>query len=318
MSRHASLSLDLDNQWSYMKTHGDPAWQDYPTYLDVVVPRFLEFMRERRLDITVFIVGQDAARAENREALQMIPAAGHEIGNHSFHHEPWLHKYSREEIQREIGRAHDAIAEVTGHEPVGFRGPGFSVSEDTLTTLGSHGYRYDASTLPTFIGPLARAYYFKTSKLSEAEIEDRAALFGHWRDVLRPVKPYRWTAGDIVEVPVTTIPLLRVPFHFSYLLYLSDFSERLAEWYLAAALRLCRLTGVEPSLLLHPLDFLGPEDAEGLEFFPGMTVDAATKLARLDRYVAAISRRFDIVPMGRHVDAIERRPLSTRSADFRR
>ena len=24
----ASVSLDLDNQWSYMKTHGDPAWQD--------------------------------------------------------------------------------------------------------------------------------------------------------------------------------------------------------------------------------------------------------------------------------------------------
>jgi peptidoglycan-N-acetylglucosamine deacetylase len=22
----ASLSLDLDNKWSYMKTHGDPGW----------------------------------------------------------------------------------------------------------------------------------------------------------------------------------------------------------------------------------------------------------------------------------------------------
>jgi hypothetical protein len=24
----ASLSLDLDNLWSYMKTHGDPGWED--------------------------------------------------------------------------------------------------------------------------------------------------------------------------------------------------------------------------------------------------------------------------------------------------
>ena len=29
----ASLSLDLDNQWSYMKTHGDAGWEALPTYL---------------------------------------------------------------------------------------------------------------------------------------------------------------------------------------------------------------------------------------------------------------------------------------------
>ena len=39
--RHLSLSLDLDNLWSYMKTHGDPRWQAFPSYLDTVVPRFL-------------------------------------------------------------------------------------------------------------------------------------------------------------------------------------------------------------------------------------------------------------------------------------
>ena len=34
----ASLSLDLDNKWSYMKTHGDAGWDLYPTYLPTVVP----------------------------------------------------------------------------------------------------------------------------------------------------------------------------------------------------------------------------------------------------------------------------------------
>ncbi len=38
----ASLSLDLDNQWSYMKTHGDAGWESFPSYLDIVVPRVLE------------------------------------------------------------------------------------------------------------------------------------------------------------------------------------------------------------------------------------------------------------------------------------
>ena len=37
----ASLSLDLDNKWSYLKTHGDPGWEGFPSYFDTVVPRFL-------------------------------------------------------------------------------------------------------------------------------------------------------------------------------------------------------------------------------------------------------------------------------------
>ena len=72
----ASLSLDLDNQWSYMKTHGDAGWDTFPSYLDVVVPRVLAFLKERDLKITFFIVGQDAALEKNREAIASIAAAG--------------------------------------------------------------------------------------------------------------------------------------------------------------------------------------------------------------------------------------------------
>ena len=66
----ASLSLDLDNQWSYMKTHGDAGWENFPTYLDVVVPRVLGFLEEKQLKITFFIVGQDAALKRNVEAIR--------------------------------------------------------------------------------------------------------------------------------------------------------------------------------------------------------------------------------------------------------
>ncbi len=65
----ASLSLDLDNQWSYMKTHGDAGWEDFPSYLGVMVPRMLDFLRARGLRITVFVVGQDAALDVSRDAL---------------------------------------------------------------------------------------------------------------------------------------------------------------------------------------------------------------------------------------------------------
>src|SRR3712207_1116351 len=77
----ASLSLDLDNKWSYMKTHGDAGWETYPSYLDVVVPRVLKFLRERNLKITFFIVGQDADLEKNTEAIGQIAKENHEIGN---------------------------------------------------------------------------------------------------------------------------------------------------------------------------------------------------------------------------------------------
>src|SRR5436305_2674393 len=104
----ASLSLDLDNKWSYLKTHGDAGWETYPSYLPLVVPRVLDFLRQRGLTITFFIVGLDADRAENRAVLRAIADAGHEVGNHSFKHEPWLHLYSDPEIEAELSRAEDA------------------------------------------------------------------------------------------------------------------------------------------------------------------------------------------------------------------
>ena len=87
-----------------MKTHGDEGWEAFPSYLDVVVPRVLEILDEKQLKITFFVVGQDAAREENHPALRSIAEAGHEIGNHSFHHEPWLHLYSDEQIAEEFDR----------------------------------------------------------------------------------------------------------------------------------------------------------------------------------------------------------------------
>src|ERR1043165_6917185 len=143
MKKLASLSLDLDNKWSYMKTHGDAGWEGFPSYLDVVVPRALEFLKERDLKITFFIVGQDAALEKNHEALRSIANAGHEIGNHSFNHEPWLHLYSKDELVEELRKAEDAIETAAARRPVGFRGPGFSLTPTVLEVLAERGYDYD-------------------------------------------------------------------------------------------------------------------------------------------------------------------------------
>ncbi len=304
---HASLSLDLDNLWSYMRIHGDPGWQDFPSYLDVVVPRFLTLLRQKGLAVTVFIVGKDATIADNNGALLSIPNAGHEVGNHSHMHEPWLHRYSATQIDDEIGSAHEAISAVTGVAPVGFRGPGFSLTPAVLDSLLRRGYRYDSTSLPTFIGPLARWYYFRGTDLDAAQTEERAALFGAFADGFKPNRPHRWQLdeGSLMELPVTTFPVIKVPFHFSYLLYVSGRSSGLADAYWSAGLNMCRAFGLGPTMLLHPLDFLDASDAPQLEFFPGMDIDVDTKLRRVGAYLDRVIDSFEIVPVGQLAATLE-------------
>lgn len=297
----ASLSLDLDNQWSYMKTHGDTGWESFPSYLDIVVPRVLDFLDKRGLKITFFIVGQDAALQKNHPAIQSIANAGHEIGNHSFSHEPWLHLYSAQQVEDEITQAEELIRQLTGKKPIGFRGPGYSLSETVLQFLGSHGYEYDASTLPTYIGPLARAYYFMTTRLRPEEQQSRKLLFGSMRDGLRPIRPYRWhlegLPGGLIEIPVTTMPVLKIPFHVSYILYINGFSKGLARTYFRFAMELCRMTNTSPSILLHPLDFLGKDDISELSFFPAMNLESGEKLKLVGDVLKIYMDRYSIVPM---------------------
>ena len=303
----ASLSLDLDNKWSYMKTHGDAEWEMFPTYLDVIVPRALAFMAERKLDITFFVVGQDAALEKNREAISSIAAAGHEIGNHSFNHEPWLHLYSKEELVEEFEKTEKAIFDATGKRTVGFRGPGYSLSPTVLEVMAERGYEYDCSTLPTYIAPLARAYYFfRSPEMSDEEREKRKKLFGKFSDGFRSLKPYSWQvgSGSMIEIPVTTLPIFKTPIHASYLLYLSTFSKPAARIYWKTALAMCRMAGVQPSILLHPLDFLTGEDVPELKFFPAMNMPIVQKLDLMAEFIDELGSKFTITTMREHARSI--------------
>jgi len=178
------------------------------------------------------------------------------------------------------------------------------LSPAVVECLARRGYRYDASTLPTLIGPLARSYYFVTARLNRDERRQRNRLFGDWTDGLRSIRPYWWQItnsaggdGRLLEIPVTTLPLGRIPIHFSYLLFLRQFS-RLAAWsYWQAAMNACRWRGVEPSLLLHPLDFLGADEEPDLGFFPAMKMAGAAKRDFVRELLADFSQRFRVVSL---------------------
>jgi peptidoglycan-N-acetylglucosamine deacetylase len=303
----ASISLDLDDLWTYLRTHGDPAWVSRPSYLQSFVPLALDTLDGVQVKLTFFIVGSDAANRHNAQIIRAIVDRGHEIGNHSFEHEPWLHRLSPEQLEGEVVRTQDVLAQVTGQRPVGFRAPGYSWCPSLLDLLEEQGYLYDASTLPTYLGPVARQYYFRTSRLGPAERVERSTLFGGFRDGLRPVKPYLWRLSGgrtLLEIPVTTFPVVKIPFHLSYLHYISRWSERIALGYLRAGLAACRLTGTPPSFILHPLDLLGGEQAPQLAFFPAMDRPSRRKLDFFQSALDVYRQSFSLVPMAVHARAL--------------
>lgn len=301
----ASLSLDLDDLWSYQRTHGDPAWEQRGSYLPALMPPLLDLLDEAGCRITFFVVGADAATSANARWLHMVTDRGHEVGNHSFQHECWLHLYTRDQLEVDLVQAEEAIYSATSQRPLGFRGPGFSWSPLLLEVLAERGYLYDASTLPTFLAPLARAYFLATARMSAEQRRQRRELFGSFREGFRPVGTYRWrlpSGRRLLEIPVTTIPIVKTPFHMSYLIYLSRFSRKLMEAYLRAALVACRRMGVTPSFLLHPLDVLGAEQAPQLMFFPGMDVPGAEKRALVRQVLGTLAQNFTLVPMSAHAE----------------
>lgn len=301
----ASISLDLDDQWSYMKVHGDEGWDKFPSYLDIVVPHVLDLLDELGIKITFFIVGQDAAISRNQEILRSIIDRGHEIGNHSFHHESWLKTYSKERIEEEIIKAESAIFDATGYQTRCFRGPGFSWSKDLLEVLQKRNYVFDASILPTYISPLMRLYYFWNSKLTKEERKSRKELFGSYKEGFYPVKPFKWKLGNdrsLLEIPVTTIPFFKIPFHLSYLLYISGYSKFLMRAYLGFASFMCRLTHTPPSFLLHPLDLISGDKVPQLAFFPGMNIPTEKKVEVFKYVLRKIKDHYDIQTMIKFAD----------------
>ena len=109
--------------------------------------------------------------------------------------------------------------------------------------------------------------------------------------------------GKLLEIPVTTLPFLRLPFHLSYILYLSTISAGLGLFYFRMALAICRTLRIAPSVLLHPLDFLTMADCPELGFFPAMKLPLEKKLKVVGDCLDALSEHHTIVTMSEHASA---------------
>jgi hypothetical protein len=176
-----------------------------------------------------------------------------------------------------------------------------------LSVLSSRGFRYDASTFPTSIAPIARMAFMMRANLDEEQRKRASQLYGGWKSAFKPNKPYPRSVNDspLWELPVTVMPFTRTPIHFSYFMFLAGISKSIAKTYFSTAIRLCQLTATSPSLLLHPPDFLGSEDDAEMAFFPGMKLKRAEKLSLMDWALRRLATCFDVKRMVDHVTKLD-------------
>jgi len=304
-TRLASLSLDLDDLWTYLRAAGRAEWQAYPSMLDLVVPRALDLFERLGLPATVFVVGRDAMGARHRAVFARLGNAAAEIGNHSLDHDLALHARTPVAIADDLAAAHDAIVAATGRIPQGFRGPGYGVSPASVAALVRRGYAYDASLFPSAVEPVVRALYRRRMRPRSVSLPP-----ARWREALRPIRPHRLAAPGVslAEVPVTTMPLFRLPFHGTYLMEIGQSSPAVARAYFRLALLLCRLTGTGPSFVLHGTDFVDGAEVPDLHFAPGMRWPWRDKVALLETALTELASRFQMVTVGGHAAALAREP----------
>ena len=98
----------------------------------VHTPKVLDLLGDAGVRATFFVVGERAARAP--DLVREMVVRGHEVENHTWSHSNlWL--CGPRATEREITRAHEVIADLTGRRPRFFRPPWGLVNLAVFPTL---------------------------------------------------------------------------------------------------------------------------------------------------------------------------------------
>ncbi len=205
--RLAALSVDLDEIDCYAGIHGlspEAVGTRHAVY-EKALPRLEALFGDEGVPATFFVIGRDLARGPNVDALRRLHEKGHELANHSLDHLYDLSRRDRATIRAQVEGGARRLEESTGVRPVGFRAPGYTLSDDLLDVLEDAGVLYDSSVFP------CPSYYAaKAATVGVISLRGRRSqsVLDDPRVLSAPADPYRmgrpcWRRGrGILELPI--------------------------------------------------------------------------------------------------------------------
>lgn len=293
-----TLQVDVDDLWVYYESIGHPTPATTPALAFAEgVPRWLDLFDRFSVRATFFVCGRDLPAQS--ALVQEIVRRGHEVANHSAAHRNGYARLSSRELKADIAEAGDRIAQAVGQLPVGFKAPGFSFNPALPQILAELGYWYDSSLLPSFYAPVLRRLQVLLSRGRVDPTHYGRAVFGFaplrpfWISDLRIVSLMRArskTFGkSLWEVPVTTAPLLRVPFHSTFVL-------SAGQWLFDLGLALARLRRVPINYLLHGADPVDTVSDPTLASYRFLTQPWTKKRELFEHMLGQLGRYYRLVP----------------------
>ncbi|NDW17356.1 DUF3473 domain-containing protein [Dysgonomonas sp. 216] len=143
------LTFDIEEWYHFDIFSTEDTWLNYPSRVDLYLPRVLDKLDELNTKATFFCLGWIARTYP--DVLKRIRQRGHEIACHSDKHF-FVREMTPESFNDDLRMALDSIENVTGEKAVSFRAPAFTISEDAtwaFEVLAQNGIESDCSIFPT-------------------------------------------------------------------------------------------------------------------------------------------------------------------------
>ena len=120
-------------------------WDRFESRVEKNIDKILALLAERGVKATFFVLGWVAER--HGDLVRRIAQEGHEIASHGYAHE-LLTAQTVKQFREDIGKTKRILEDLTGELVLGYRAPGYSLTEETnwaLPILVEEGYQYDSS-----------------------------------------------------------------------------------------------------------------------------------------------------------------------------
>lgn len=145
----ASFTFDVDAESAVLSASPSavhrPGVLSHQSYGPLVgVPRILDILDHHQVSATFFVPGYTAERYPS--TVRDIVRAGHEVAHHGYLHES-LEGVDEQTEATYLDRGLEALADVAGIRPVGYRAPMWEPTWATPRLLAERGFLYDSSLM---------------------------------------------------------------------------------------------------------------------------------------------------------------------------